>query len=465
VPLAPAVVVAADLQVGDAARRMRDAGTSAVIIAGHPPGILTDSDLRGRVLAEGRGPHVTVAEVATRPVRVLDADATLFDALEFMLEQRVHHAALARDGEIVGILTDTDLLRLHVKSPLYLLRQVERLRIPDELPHYTRELTAMVRSLRGDGLEATRIGPVVSRLQDALVVRLIRHAERDLGPPPAAFAWVAFGSEGRLEQLLVTDQVNGLVWDDAPGSPSEDASGDRHRVGGKVSYFQDVASRVVEALVAAGVPRCPGGFMATTWCDSRSGWCARIRRWVDTPDPQGLLEALNVLDLRPVHGRLDLEPIAREIMVASRDARFLAHVARMTIGLQPPLGPFRQIRQEEGGVDLKKGGIVPIVGLARLYALEAGSTVRSTLARLDAAADAGTLSREGATTLGESFRFLLDLQLREQLRGLSAGEAPGTRVALDHLSSLERRHLKDVFSAIRALQDATALRHGTHRLA
>ena len=430
---------------------MSAAGVSSVLVEGETPGIVTDRDLRSRVLAEGRGPDTPVAAIASRPLQTLPASASLFEALAFMLEHHVHHAPVEDAGRVVGVVTDTDLLRLQVKSPLYLLRSVERLEREEELARYAVDLAAMVEALSWGGLQPAQIGPFVSRLNDALAQRLLRLAERALGAPPCAYAWIVFGSEGRREQLLPTDQDNALVYEaERPGA---------------AAYFQALAERVVGGLVAAGFPPCQGGFMATRWNRPAAEWLALFRGWVETPEPRALLEVLNFFDFRTVHGTLDTAPLREAIRRAGREQVFLAHLARASLGLEPPLGAFRQIRKEEGGVDLKKGGIVPVVSLARLHALEAGSDARTTLDRLEAAAAAGTLSREGATTLSEAFRFLLGLRLREQLRALRAGETSGNRVRLEHLSPLERRHLKDVFVAIRELQRAAALRHAIDRLA
>lgn len=204
--------------------------------------------------------------------------------------------------------------------------------------------------------------------------------------------------------------------------------------------------------------------MATRWRRPLAAWEALFRGWIETPEPRAIMEASNFFDFRRVHGGLDLEPLEAWLRRAGREKLFLAHLAKTALGFSPPLGLFRRIREQEGGVDLKKGGILPIVGLARLYALEAGSDARSTLDRLEAAAAAGTLSRDGASTLGEAFSFLLDLRLKDQLRARAAGEAPGNLARLEALSPLERRHLKDTFLALREIQEAVALRYAVERL-
>ncbi|MCC6652298.1 MAG: CBS domain-containing protein, partial [Candidatus Eisenbacteria bacterium] len=198
------VTIERGASVGEAARRMRELGVSSILVEGEPVGILTDRDLRSRVLAEGHGAEAPIASVMSSPVVTLEAGASLFDVLMLMLERRVHHVPLVEGGAIVGVLTDTDLLRAQVQSPLALLKRVSAGAANGDVPDYAGELTRMVDSLFGAGLEATRIGRVVSRLNDAYAAGLLRAAEEELGPPPAPYAWIVFGSEGRMEQTLLT---------------------------------------------------------------------------------------------------------------------------------------------------------------------------------------------------------------------------------------------------------------------
>lgn len=442
------VTIARQATVGEAARRMRESGTSSVLVDGEPAGIVTDRDLRGRVLAEGRGPETPLAEIMTSPLITLDAGASLFDVLMLMLERRVHHVPLIERGRVTGVLTDTDLLKAQVRSPLALLQRVHDSHGARE--SYADDLGRIVESLFAAGLEATQIGRVVARLNDALVGSLLREAEAALGPPPAPYAWIVFGSEGRLEQTLLTDQDNAIVH-----APVPDAGR---------AWYAALAERVVAGLLTARFPPCAGGFMATKWCRDLGEWTATFRDWIATPEPRALLEASSFFDFRAVHGTLDLAPLDAVLRGAASQRTFLAQLAKTALTFEPPLGAFRQIRLEQGGVDLKKGGLVPIVGLARLHALEAGASARSTLERLDAAAAAGTLSREGAATMAEAFRFVLRLRLRDQLQSLRAGRPADPVARLEALSPLERGQLKDVFLAIREQQQAARLRFAVDRL-
>jgi CBS domain-containing protein len=252
------------------------------------------------------------------------------------------------------------------------------------------------------------------------------------------------GSEGRREQVLLSDQDNALVY-------LEDGREAR-------PYFRSLAGLVVDALIEAGFPRCPGDYMATTWCKPLAEWEALFGQWVEVPEPQALLEAQIFLDFRSLGGGLSLEPLDRILVAGGRRALFLHNLARAVLRFRPPLGPLGRIRTADGWVDLKAGGIGAIVMLARLYALAGGSAARSTLERLETAADAGQLSRAGAEILAESFRLLTRLRLQEQIRSLHRGEEPSNRVRPDALSPLERRRLVESLRAVRKQMDAAALR-------
>ncbi|MEZ4616710.1 MAG: DUF294 nucleotidyltransferase-like domain-containing protein [Caldilineaceae bacterium] len=432
-----AVDAAATVQI--AAQRMHDAHASSILVQTEPPGIVTDRDLRGRVLAAGLGPETPVQQIMSRPLKSMDSDAPVYAAIQYMVSENINHLALVEEGEVVGLISNTDLLRHQVKSPLYLQRRVASLQDSAALTTYARDVTAMVESLYQGGLGAAQIGQMVAGLNDALISRLLKLAEEQLGPPPTPYAWIVFGSEGRSEQLLLTDQDNALVY----GEESADAQ----------TYFAALAKRVVDGLLQAGFPPCPGGYMATRWAKARADWEALFAKWIHTPEPQALMEAAIFFDFRKVHGELSLEPLEATITSAEQQQLFLGHMVRAAQAFAPPLGFFGRIRSEDGFVDLKQGGIAPIVGLARACALAAGSRERSTLERLVIAAESGTMSKEGAEILAETFQFLMRLRLQAQLAALHANELPGNRIAVESLTPLERRNLKEAFSSIRQMQE------------
>jgi CBS domain-containing protein len=436
----PPVFIEPGATVTQAARAMREALIGSVLVADDPPGIITDRDLRGRVLAAGLGPETPVRQVMTRPLKTLDSDAPVFMALQLMLEEHIHHLALVEEGKIIGVISSTDLLRHEATGAFYLRRTLDSVENPAALAHYSREVAGTVQTLFRGGLGAVQIGQIVSSLNDALVKRLVGMAERELGPAPTDFAWVVFGSEGRLEQTLLTDQDNALVY--------EDASSEAH------TYFKALAKQVVDGLIQVGFPTCPGGYMATNWCKPRNEWQSLFASWVRTPKPRALLEAAIFFDFRSVAGSLSLAPLEDILAAAETEKLFIAHAAQEALRWGPPLGFFNRIRSDHGMVDLKKGGIGPIVNLARVGALAAGSRERSTLERLVTAGNSGLLfKREDAALLAETFEFLLHVRLRQQLAALQTNQPIDHKVRLDALSALERRHLKEAFVTIRQVQD------------
>lgn len=445
-----AVLVPRDASIGQAAGVMRQHQISSVLVEGEPLGILTDRDLRNRVLAEGKGPQTPVSEVMSAPLKSLPASTPLFEALSYMVAQGIHHLPLEQDGKIIGVVSDTVFLRQQSRSPLYLLRRLERSKDPRQLGGYARELTGIAESLLQGGLGVSEIGRSVSTLGDALVRTLLKLGQEQLGTPPTPYAWMVFGSEGRMEQALLTDQDNALVY-------LEDTLQAK-------DYFARLAHWVVQGLVEAGYPPCEGGYMATRWHKPLTQWEELFRHWVHSPKPQELLEAMIFFDYRAVGGELSLEPLGQIVRQSGQQGVFLAQLAKAALHFRPPIGFFRQIREEEGGVDLKKGGIAPTVALARVYALEAGSSAKGTVERLEAAARANKLSQEGAETLREAFGFLMRLRLREQLAALKQGQKPSNKVRLESLTALERRHLKEAFLEIREMQEAMSSRFQTDRL-
>jgi CBS domain-containing protein len=437
----PATWVDADATVGQAARVMRDQKVSSVLVHGEPPGIVTDRDFRNRVLAEGLGPETPVARVVSRPLRAVDAATPISAAWTTLLDTGSHHLPIRRGEEIIGVLTSTDLLRANSPGPVAVLRRVERMADRSGLPGYAAKVTEMVGALLAGGLEAELMAGYVARLNDALLRRLLTFAEADLGPPPAAYAWIAMGSEGRMEQTLLTDQDNALVYDD-DGEPQR-------------AWFKALAERVNADLEAAGFPPCHGGYMARNWLGSVSEWVQRFAGWFEARQPQELLEASTFFDFRKVGGGLDLEPLESALASTAQHPVFLRYLARAAIELRPPHSMLLRLR-ESTELDLKMQGLAPIVLLARCYGLEIGSRERNTQARLEAAVKAGLMSQEVFNVVSEAYRFLLGLRLRLQLRLAAEGKPAINRLAFGDLSAIERSRLKDAFRAIKSWQDMAA---------
>ena len=439
-----AVWVDDDATVGDAARTMVEQRVSSVMVRGETPGIVTDRDFRVRVLAQGLGPETPVARVLSRPVKTVQGSMPVHEAWTVLLEANVHHLPVERDGEILGVVTDTDLLKHTSQGPVAVLRLVDKLPDRESLPGYSRKVTEMVAALLAGGLNPVVIAGFVAQLNDALMKRILRWAEEDLGEPPAPYAWIALGSEGRGEQTLLTDQDNALVFADEGASSRE--------------YYTALADRANTDLAAAGFPRCPGGYMARNHCGTLSEWRDRFAGWVGDPTAQGVLEAAIFFDFRRVAGSLDLAPLQEVLDGIPRREAFLRSLVRQALDFRPP--PLLLLRLR-GGTDLEltRQGIAPVVFLARCYGLAVGSQARSTLERLRAATRAGLMGADASANVIDSYRYLLGLRLRMQLKMLSEGKTPTNVVSLSQLSAVERSRLKDSLRAIGSWQDKAAYRY------
>jgi CBS domain-containing protein len=321
------------------------------------------------------------------------------------------------------------------------LRRVERMADRSGLPGYAAKVTEMVAALLAGGLEADVIAGYVARLNDALLRRLLVFAEADLGEPPAPYAWLVMGSEGRMEQTLLTDQDNAMVFAD---------EGEPHR-----AWFQALAERVNADLEAAGFPACHGGYMAKKWLGSVSDWVQRFAGWFEARKPQELLEASTFFDYRKVGGGLDIGPLEEALSTTAQHPVFLRYLARAAIDLRPPGSLLLRLR-ESAELDLKLQGLSPIVLLARCYGLEIGSRERNTHARLEAAVKAGLMSQDVFNVVSEAYKYLLGLRLRLQLKLATQGKPVVNKLALTDLSAIERSRLKDSFRAIKNWQEMAA---------
>jgi CBS domain-containing protein len=463
--LRPPVTVSPEVSVQRAAEVMYERLISSVVVVEEAAGgarvvgILTDRDLRGRVVAQGLPYSTPVREVMTPAPRTVEQGAYAFEALLTMTRFNIHHLPVVDGQRLLGMVSSTDLMRLQTSSPVYLVGDLLKQTTVAGLAEVSARLPETVRRLVEADATADQVGRLVTTVADTLEVRLLELAEAALGPPPAPYAWVVLGSRARFEATVGSDQDNALVL-------ADEAAADR--------YFAELARFVSDGLAACGYPYCPGGVMATTpaWRQPLGAWRRRFRSWLERPEPEALLHSTIFFDMRTLRGEAALvETLQSEVATrAPQHGAFLAHLAKNALQKGPPLGFFRQFVLEGSGehahtLDLKHKGIAPIVDLARVYALAAGRREVSTRARLRAAAEVGALSAEGARDLEDALEFIAYLRLRHQGRQVRAGEAPDNFVAPEELSPFERRHLKDAFGIVRGMQSALATRFQTRFVA
>ena len=454
-----AVTIGPDGTIRDAARLMTERRVSALLVVedGRVVGIFTDRDLRAKVVAvdaDTRGPVSTI--MSPEPVSV-DATTRAFDATLLQIERGVHHLPVIEDGVPAGVVTTGDLLRLAQANPVYLAARISRAPDADAVARLAEQMPGIVGEFVRRGTAPQDIGRVVTATADAATRRLIALAEDELGPPPAAYCWVGLGSQARGELGVASDQDNALILSDAAAM-----------VPGADDYFQALADRVCQGLDRAGYALCPGDVMASNpaWRRTTSEWMSQVAGWVGEPEPDAMLHAQVFFDIRAVHGPEELlTPIRGDMVERARgSARFLAHLARIACEWQPPLGFFRGLVVARRGeyrntLEIKAGGIAPVVQIARLHALAAGATNVATLDRLDAAATAGEIGRSDAANLEEAFRFLRGLAYRHHAGQIGEGRPQDNNVDPSTLSVKDRHRLRAAFRIIAGAQDALALKY------
>jgi CBS domain-containing protein len=446
------VCVTPETSIRDAAIRMREQRVSSLMIVDGQrlAGVLTDRDLRNRCVAEGLEVTRPVREVMSAEVHTVARQAPAFDALMEMARLNVHHLPVLDRGRLVGVISTSDLVRHESANAVYLVGEARKALTRDALVEVSRKLPDLQIRLAASDATARHVGEAVSAVTDALTIRSIELAEARLGPPPMPYAWVAGGSQARREQTAHSDQDNALILSRAP-SQAEDA------------WFAALAQSVNEALDACGLVYCPGDVMAKNrkWRQPLEVWRTYFDGWIERPEPMALMLSSVFFDLRVVHGdRALLESLQQHTLPkTSANTIFLAHMSGNALTHRPPLGFFRNLVLVSGGehdktFDIKHRGLVPVVDLARVYALAEGVADVNTLDRLQAVAGSASISEDAARSLADGYEFIATLRVRHQAAQLRRGEAPDNFLSPQQLSTLERTHLKEAFNLIASLQRA-----------
>jgi CBS domain-containing protein len=445
-----------------AAELMRDLRVSSVLLVEqeHLFGLVTDRDLRNRVVAQGLDISRPVSDIATLAPMTVDGNSPAFEALLLMARHNIHHMPVMDGSRIAGMITATDLTEQHSTSAVYLAGDIYKQTTVEGLARISGKVKQLQQNLAAADASAYSTGHIVTAIADALTIRLIHLAEVAFGPAPVDYVWVAAGSQARNEQTAKSDQDNCMILDD------------RYEEAAHGAYFKVFSRFVCDGLAACGYIHCPGDMMAMndTWRQPRQQWVHYFHKWVNQPEPMALMLTCVFFDLRAIHGQAELlDSLRRDVLARTKgNSLFLAYMVSNALKHRPPLGLFGQIAVIRSGenartIDLKHSGIVPIVDLARVYALAGGVAAANTHDRLAVAAQAGEVSAQSARDLRDALEFLGKLRIAHQARQTRQHKAPDNFLALEELSNLERSHLKNAFSVVQTLQGVLGQRYQSGR--
>jgi CBS domain-containing protein len=444
------IVCEPETSVGEAARRMVDADVScAVIRLAEGYGIVTDHDLRARVVAAGRSYEVPVSEVMSAPALVADPEVTVSDVALTMIERGVRHIPVVRPGgEVIGVLRDVDLLAAEARTPFTLRREIAAAATPSEVSEVATRLPAVLTALHDAESSALQISRVHSAIADALISRLLELIPARDGRPGLAPMWIALGSHGRRELAPGSDLDSAVAWP-AHMTPEDELT------------LREVARQTVEALgTGAGVAADPHGATAGNPLFARSieSWRQAVRRWAADPSEDKVPIVLSaLLDGRPVGpGPAWNEAILAEMTNPSSRRELERWLLRLALGHRLPTGFLRSRVLDPAGtrrhVDLKRDGLQPIVDLGRYAGFAAGAGLLSTPARLRAGADRGVLRDGDARLLTEAHELFSDLRVSHHLSLLRDGRPVDDSVDPAQLSALTRSYMKDAFRLVAGVQ-------------
>ncbi|MFV0662885.1 DUF294 nucleotidyltransferase-like domain-containing protein [Denitromonas sp.] len=444
------VFVMPETSTRSALEKMDELRIGCMVVAdadSRPVGILTQSDLLSRIVLPAFDLNRPIADVMTASPQVLPMTATAYDAaLEMATHARRHLLVVDSDDKLRGVVSERDLFSLQRIGLRQIRASIEGADDIESLQRASRDIRQLALNLIAQGIGAEQLTRFISALNDALTRRIItlELSRHELFGVP--FCWLAFGSEGRHEQTLSTDQDNGIIY--------TAADGERDTIKQKLLAFAKDAN---EALAACGFPLCKGNIMASNpdLCLTLDEWKRRFGAWIREPDPQALLNASIFFDFRVLYGSEKIGDQLRRWLLdnARGNSTFLRMMAHNALSVAPPLGRFRDfVVEDDGTIDLKKSGARLFVDVARILSLRAGVEASSTVQRLRQAGQRGNVPTEELDAITDGFHFIQLLRLRSQHLDTEHDSPGDNKIDPDTLNELDRRILKEAFRQARKLQ-------------
>ncbi len=433
-------------------------GSVLVLSEGLPEGIITDKDLRNKVVT-GRHPiDAPASEIMTRPVITYPAKMTITQAQLAMMKNGIGHLCLTEDGTtdtpVVGILSKYDLMLALGNSPEVLLRAIKRTRKIKRLKPIRNRVEYLLKGYLENNIPMSITMKLIAELNDACIKRVIELSLRKEGKAPVEFAWLAMGSQGRGEQLLHTDQDNALVYEDVPEGESEKVQ----------QYFHQLAVRVNKGLKTIGYEYCPADMMASNpnWCKPLGAWKKTVTGWIHNPGKEEVLLSSIFFDFNFTYGTRSLVTELSNHIFSNVDSypMFYYHLASGALQNPSPSGFFRQFLLEQDGehkdfFDLKRRVLMPFTDAARVLILSHQvRSINNTAERFEKLAELEANNREFFLSCSYATKALLKFRTKQGLLHTDSGRF----IALDTLSKEEKIKLKRTFKILKELQELISLR-------
>ncbi|MGY0578345.1 MAG: DUF294 nucleotidyltransferase-like domain-containing protein [Paraglaciecola chathamensis] len=459
------LILPPNTSVQEAALRMTEEGVSSVLISNEQVpnnqastgnnddetddepviGIVTDVDIRSRLVAQGLDLSTPVTDIMTSQLNTVQSNQYVFEAMMLMLKHKVMHLPVLKNSRPIGLISHQDILRYESQNSLFVVKSIFSAQNVDELATLKEEVHACFSRMVDEDANSQMIGSAMAVIGRSFKQRLLELAEEAFGPPPIPYCFLALGSMARDEQLIVTDQDNALVLDNRFEPKVHD------------EYFSKLANFVCDGLDRCGYTYCKGGIMATNkkWRQPLNVWEQYFTQWIEKPTPETLLNSAIFFDLDGVWGKkVWAEKLNRLIrQKAHKNSRFLACMARNALLRTPPLGFFKDFVMETDGrqtnsINMKRRGTAPIADLIRVHALSVGAKGRNSFSRLNDVIDAKILPPGRGADLRDALEFIAMVRIRHQAFDLEMNRVPDNDIEPEYLSDFERKNLRDAFQIL-----------------
>lgn len=462
-----AVTLPPTASVREAAIRMSEEGVSSVLVLDEQMeeepvvGIITDRDLRNRLITPGLSFDTPVSEIMTSELISVEYGQFVFEAMLLMLRHNVHHLPVLKKQRPLGVIAISDIIRYESQNSLFVVSSIFRAQSLEELSALKSDVSACFLRMVNEDANSQMIGTAMSVIGRSFKQRLLELGEEKLGPPPIPYCFLALGSMAREEQLIVTDQDNAMILDNRYDPDQHD------------EYFKALAQFVCDGLDACGYTYCNGDIMATNsrWRQPLKVWEQYFTDWIEKPTPEFLLNSSIFFDIEGVWGETRWAVMLNDLILrkARKNPRFLACMARNALQRTPPLGFFKDFVMETDGrhsnsINMKRRGTAPLADLVRVHALAIGSREHNTFDRLRDIIDSDLLPRGRGPDLRDALELIAMVRIRHQALDVEAGNEPDNNIEPENLSDFERKNLKDAFQILSNAQKFLKYRYQPGRV-
>ena len=439
----------------DVAQLMTESLINNIVVCDNnfPLGIITDTDMRSKI-ATGRYPiTVSVDKIMSSPVITVVENVSLAEAQLLMLKHNVTHLCVTQDGTdksaLKGIISEHDLIVAQANNPGVLIKEVKRCQSPKEIKQIRDRLTDLIQTSISKNIPLSHVFNIASEINLAIIKRSVELSILELGSPPARFAWLSIGSQGRKEQLLLTDQDSILIF--------EDVATDKYRE--VKDYFLKLGKKTTAILEKIGYELCPNGHMGSNalWCKSLTDWIKQYDSWMNTPGENSNDFSSIFFDYEITFGERKIEDAIGDVVFknAKNNTLFFDFLGNDTLRKNSPLTFFKKFHLEEEGpnkdkFDIKTRALMPLIDGARLFALNFEIRgINNTFQRFKQLSIIDAKHAEIYLNCAEAFLTLSKFRTIEGLKNDNSGQF----INLEELSKIDREKLKNALIPMRELEE------------